>query len=192
MAGIIVGYQGYQRSGKTIRAYLDAEKYRQRGCQVYSNMNVPGWNKIYSLCEIPFNYEPKVLVLDEAYSFLDSRNWNNFDDATIFFNTIGKQNILLLFTTVNLGEVEKRVREKINYLYLVKSDENYIYYKVIDVVRRLSKVESLKKCRQLFDTLRYNHLEVPDLIDCSLKNFRQKVKEIQEKERKYERKVLIV
>lgn len=179
MAGIIIGYVGYQRSGKTLRAYLDAERYRAKGCQVYSNMTVPGWHKLTSLTDLPFDYSPKVLLLDEAYSFMDSRNWQNFDDATIFFNTIGKQNILLLFTCVSLDELEKRVRGKMNYCYLVKSDSDFIYYKIIDVVRHKSKVEVMRKEQSLFDRLRYDTSQVPDLVDCSLKNFRTKVNEYQ-------------
>lgn len=181
MAGIIIGYVGYQRSGKTLRAYLDAERYRLQGCKVYSNMSVPEWAKISALTDLPFDYSPKVLLLDEAYSFMDSRNWTNFDEATIFFNTIGKQNILLLFTCVSLDELEKRVRGKMNYCYLVKSDEDYIYYKIIDVVRHLSKTETLKKDKSLFDKLRYDTRQVPDLVDCSLKDFRKKVIEYQMK-----------
>ncbi|NTV91479.1 MAG: hypothetical protein HGA22_14155 [Clostridiales bacterium] len=179
MAGIIVGYQGYQRSGKTLKAYMDAERYRNQGCKVYSNMtvNLPGWIKISSLSDVPFDYSPKVLLLDEVYSFLDSRNWSNFEDATIFFNTIGKQNIALLFTLVSLDELEKRVRGKMNFFYMVKSDEQVIHYKVIDVVRRKSQEFSLNKSPELFAKLHYDTNQVPDLVDCSLKDFRRKVQD---------------
>lgn len=177
MAGIIVGYFGFQRSGKTMKAYLDAERYRKQGMEVYSNMNVPEWNKIQSLSDLPFNHEPKVLLLDEAYYFLDSRNWKNNTDATIFFNTIGKQNVLMLLTAVDPGTIELRLRNQVNFVHLVKSDQRFIYYKMMDVVRGHERVFTLEKTQQLFDSLTYDTNQVPDIVDCSLKDFRKKVDE---------------
>lgn len=175
MAGIIVGYFGFQRSGKTLKAYLDAETYRKSGLPVYSNMNVEDWTKIYSLTDIPFDFKPKVLLLDEAYYFMDSRNWKNNTDSTIFFNTIGKQNILLLLTAVDPGTIELRLRSQMNYVYLVKSDNKCIYYKLIDVIRNKSRNFYIEKTNSLFDSLNYDTQQVPDIVDCSLKDFRLKV-----------------
>lgn len=177
MAGIIVGYFGFQRSGKTMKAYLDAERYRKQGMEVYSNMNVPEWNKIQSLTDLPFNHDPKVLLLDEAYYFLDSRNWKNNTDATIFFNTIGKQNVLMLLTAIDPGTIELRLRNQMNFVHLVKSDKRFIYYKMLDVIRGHERVFTLEKTQQLFDSLTYDTNQVPDIVDCSLKDFRKKVDE---------------
>lgn len=177
MAGIIVGAYGYQRSGKTLIAYMMADEYYRMGCEVYSNMEVEGWNKINSLTDIPFNYKPKVLLLDEVYYFMDSRNWKNNTDASIFFNTIGKQNILLLLTAISPDMVEMRLRDQHNYMYLVKSDKNFIYYKLLDVVRRREREFMLPKNDELFKRLRYNTNQIPDLVDCSLKDFARKVKD---------------
>jgi hypothetical protein len=177
MAGIIVGYFGFQRSGKTLKAYLDAESYRRQGLEVYSNMNVPNWNKISSLTDLPFNHDPKVLLLDEAYYFMDSRNWKNNTDSTIFFNTIGKQNILMLLTAIEPGTIELRLRNQMNFVHLVKSDQRFIYYKLIDVIRGRERIISLQKTQELFDSLTYDTKQVPDIVDCSLKDFRRKVDE---------------
>ncbi|PNT90889.1 hypothetical protein [Clostridium thermosuccinogenes] len=182
MAGIIVGYFGFQRSGKTLKAYLDAESYRQKGIEVYSNMDVPGWNKLTSLTDIPFNTQPKVVLLDEAYYFLDSRNWKNNTDSTIFFNTIGKQNILLLLTAIDPGTIELRLRNQMNYVYLVKSDKRYIYYKLIDVIRQKEKIYILEKTKELFNSITYDTNQVPDIVDCSLKDFKKKVDEYYKKQ----------
>lgn len=157
-------------------AVKTAEEYRSKGCEVYSNMDVIGWNKISSLTDIPFDRKPKVLLLDEVYYFMDSRNWDNNTNASIFFNTIGKQNILLLLTAISPDMVEKRLREQHNYMYLVKSDKNFIYYKVLDVIRRKTKEFSLRKSEELFNSLVYDTNQVPDIVDCSLKGFAMKVK----------------
>lgn len=189
MPGIIVGYFGFQRSGKTLKAFLDAESYRKSGMQVYSNMDVPGWNKIAALTDIPFNTEPKVLILDECYYFMDSRNWKNNTESTIFFNTIGKQNILLLLTAISPDMIEMRLRNQMNYVFLVKSDINYIYYKIIDVVRNKTNVVTVAKSKELFSQLTYDTNQVPDFVDCSLKDFRSKVDEYYNKTNKKLRSV---
>lgn len=181
MSGIITGYFGFQRSGKTLMAYLQAENYRKQGLKVYSNMDVPNWIKINSLTDLPFDTEPKVLLLDEAYYFMDSRNWKNNTESTIFFNTIGKQNILLLLTAISPDMIELRLRNQMNFVFLVKSDNEYIYYKILDVVRMKEKVYSIKKCPELFKSVQYDTNQVPDIVDCSLKEFKKKVEEFQNK-----------
>lgn len=175
MAGLIIGSLGFQRSGKTLLTYNIAESYRKRGLQIYSNMNVSGWKTISALDDIPFNHKPKVLLLDECYYFLDSRNWSNNTDASIFFNTIGKQNILLLFTAINIDMVEKRLREQCNYVYLCKSGPESFAYKQLDVQRNKARVFNVPKKNINWEDVRYNTLEVPDYVDCNLKNFRAKI-----------------
>ncbi|NLK93379.1 MAG: AAA family ATPase [Bacteroidales bacterium] len=178
MSGCIIGNFGFQRSGKTLLAYLIAEGYRKgEGIPVYSNMYVRDWVKIKSLTDLPFNHEPKVLLLDEAYYFMDSRNWQDNTESTIFFNTIGKQNILLIITAISPDMIEKRLRSQMNYVYLVKSDKNYIYYRMLDSVRKKYNDFSIKKCDELFSGLTYDTKQVPDIVDCSLKNFTDRVKE---------------
>lgn len=191
MSGIIIGSFGFQRSGKTLLMYQFAENYRHKGLEVYSNMNVPYWNKISALTDIPFNNMPKVLLLDECYYFMDSRNWANNTNSSIFFNTIGKQNILLMLTSITPGMIDIRLREQINYVYLVKSDFNYIYYKMIDVIRMKSKVFNIKKSPELFKNLTYDTNQVPDFVDCSLKNFREKVDEYYKKSNNLKRSVML-
>lgn len=107
--------------------------------------------------------------------FLDSRNWKNNTDATIFFNTIGKQNVLMLLTAIDPGTIELRLRNQMNFVHLVKSDQRFIYYKVLDVIRGHERVFALEKTQQLFDSLTYDTNQVPDIVDCSLKDFRKKV-----------------
>lgn len=181
MSGIIVGYFGYQRSGKTLLAYTHAEKYRLQGCKVYSNMTVPDWITIKALTDIPFNDEPKVLLLDEAYYFLDSRTWHKLKDSSIFFNTIGKQNILLMLTSINPEMIEVRIRQQFNYVFMAKGDNVKITYRVIDCQRMKAKNFIVYKTPELFKNVRYDTKQVPDYIDTDLKTFRSKVEEYQNK-----------
>ena len=65
MAGKIVGFFGFQRSGKTLLASILAEYLRKSyGIPVFTNMSVEGWTTIRSISEIPFNYESKRTILD--------------------------------------------------------------------------------------------------------------------------------
>lgn len=175
MSGIIVGSFGYQRSGKTLISYLLADSFFKKGMNVYTNMTVPHFINISALTDIPFDNEPKVLLLDECYYFMDSRNWKNNTDSSIFFNTIGKQNILLLLTAISPDMIELRLREQMNYFILVKSDSNFIYYKMFDVQRNKTQIFTVKKDASLYENLKYDTLQVPDYVDCSLKDFRNKV-----------------
>jgi hypothetical protein len=165
MAGLIVGFFGYQRSGKTLLAYLMAESYRNRGIEVYSNMIVPEWNKISSLDEIPEDKKPKVLVLDEIYYFLDSRTWNSNTGATIFINTIGKRNILLLMTAIKPDMIEMRLREQMNYMVMAMGTESHIKYKMLDIIKNKSAMYTLEKTKELFQGIKYKTLDVPDFVD---------------------------
>jgi hypothetical protein len=172
MPGCISGFYGFQRSGKTLMAYLIAENmHNNLSVPVYSNMEVPGWITIEALTDIPLNYKPKVLLLDETYYFMDSRSWQDNKESSIFFNTIGKQQICLMLTAIDPGEVEIRLRRQHNFMYIVKSDELNIYYRVIDVQRNKLKDFSIKKTPEFFAKLKYDTNQVPGYVDCNIKNF---------------------
>src|SRR5690606_13182545 len=146
--------------------YMVAESYRKsKKIEVYTNMDVSGWKKIKSLDDLLLDYKPKILVLDEVYYFLDSRNWKDNTAPSLFFNTIGKQNILLMITAISPEMVEKRIREQLNYVALCKGDSNYINIKLLDVIRNKAKVIRIKKSEELFSKIRYNTLQVPDYVD---------------------------
>lgn len=172
MAGLICGFFGYQRSGKTLLAYLIASSlHDDMKMDVYTNMKVSGWITIKSLSEIPLDYKPKVLLLDECYYFLDSRNWSDNTSASIFINTIGKQNILLLYSSISPEMIDKRLREQSNYVFMAKKSNGYISYKLIDCIRNKSKILRLDTKTFDWSKVKYNTLEVPDYIEVKFKTF---------------------
>jgi hypothetical protein len=177
MAGLIIGSYGYQRSGKSLISFMLAENYYKKGLPVYTNVDVKGYNKISSLDDLPFNFEPKVLWLDEINMFLDSRDWADNKESSIFFNTIGKQNILLLITCPMPDMLEKRIRNQHNYVFLVKSDNSFIYYRLIDNQRRQQRDFIIEKGPKLYNQIRYDSNLVPDFVDVDLKRFIEKVRE---------------
>lgn len=172
MPGCIAGFYGYQRSGKTMLAYLLSDFMNKKyNIPIYSNIHVKNWNPISSLKDVPLNYEPKVLLLDEVYYFMDSRTWQQNTSASIFFNTIGKQNILLIITAIDPSEVEIRLRRQHNFMVMCKGDRDNIYYRILDVQRNLKKDFSIQKTPDLFKSLKYDTLQVPDFVDCNIKDF---------------------
>lgn len=179
MSGMICACVGFQRSGKSLLAYLLSEYFRTSGdINVYTNITAEGFVTIESLNDIPLDYLPKVLYLDEAYYFLDSRNWKNNTDASIFFNTIAKQNICLLLTTINMDMLEKRIREQLNYLIIAKPFGNQICYRIHDIQRQRYRDFCLEKTPELFSSVKYNTLQIPDWIDVNIKDFRKRVQSI--------------
>lgn len=184
MAGIINCYCGYQRSGKTLLAVLHAYELYQQGIPVYTNMYVKGWYHIRSLLDVPLDFKPKVLLLDEAYYFLDSRQWQSKKDdmSSLFFYTIGKQEILLQLTAVSPDTIEKRLRQQLNYMFISRNvHEKYIEYLSIDVQRGSERYFALEKNPELFQMLNYNTKQIPGYVDCNMVAFAEKVNAVNEK-----------
>lgn len=171
MSGVILGIYGFQRTGKSLLAFLLAEKQYKRGCKVYTNQKVEGFQTIESLEQIELNYKPKVLWLDEAYYFLDSRSWNDNKKSTLFFNSIGKLNIMLILTAINPGEVDIRLRRQHHYLIFCKADSTNIYYRLFNNSNYKYRDFTLKKEKSLYDKLRYDTLYIPKYVECRLDVF---------------------
>ncbi len=171
MAGLICGFYGFQRSGKTLLATMIAESYRRKGVNVYTNMDVERFIKIKSLIDLPDNKEPKVLLLDEAYYFLDSRSWEKNTKASIFFNTLGKQNVLFLFTAISPDMIDMRIRKQQNYVFIAKGSEKAISYKVLDIQRQRMRIFVMPKTEDVFKYVQYQTLEVPDYVDCNFDKY---------------------
>ncbi len=171
MAGLICGFYGFQRSGKTLLATMIAEGYRRKGVKVYTNMDVAGFIKIRALNELPCDKNPKVLLLDEAYYFLDSRSWEKNTKSSIFFNTLGKQNVLFLFTAISPDMIDMRIRKQQNYVFIAKGTEKAISYKVLDIQRQRMRLFVMPKTEDVFRYVQYQTLEVPDYVDCNFDKF---------------------
>ena len=172
MAGLILGCYGYQRSGKTFIAVLIAtvlsEKYN---IPVYTNINSTKFTHITSLNEIPLDKLPKIVLIDEAYMSMDSRDWGKNTTITKFFNTIGKQNMLFIITAPFPDMIELRVRKQQNYVIFSKYDVNFLHYKIIDMQRQKEKVFAIPKKPEIFSKVAYDTLDFPDLVEMKFNKF---------------------
>lgn len=166
MAGLILGCYGFQRSGKTFIAALISEMLRSKyNFPVYTNMNSKNFIHITSLNEIPLDKKPKVLLIDEAYMSLDSRDWIKNSGITKFFNTIGKQNILLILTAPFPDMIEMRVRRQHNYVIFAKGSARSMTYKLIDMQRQKERIFTIPKSKEIFNMVEYDTLDFPDAIE---------------------------
>jgi len=178
MSGLIIGAQGLQRSGKTMIMYRIAKQIHDAtGIPVYTNLvtNENNWHFINSITEIPFNFKPKIALIDEIYNGADAQNWKKLSEVSIFVNTIGKQNILFLYTTIDFNMVFNRIRTQNRYSILVKADEKNIYYRVIDPQSMNKSDYKVQKNQQLFSSLNYDHEYVPLGFDWNMKEFQKKL-----------------
>lgn len=165
MSGSICLFSGLQRSGKTFLAALIATEYNNKyNIPVYTNMEMPDFNVIERLSEVPIDKKPKILLLDELHFYLNSRNFKNQADFIYFLNTICKRNILLLGTCIHPDMIDKNLRIQINYFVLCKADSQMLHYKFYDVQNLTEKLFSLKKDRSLFEKVSYDTLEIPNMF----------------------------
>lgn len=162
MAGSIVIFSGMQRSGKTFLATLLSTEYKKKyNIPVYTNMDIPEFNYISALSEMPINKEPKILLLDELHFYLNSRNFKSQADFIYFLNTICKRNILLLGTTIHPDMIDKNLRIQINYFILCKADAQQLHYKIFDVQGQSIKNLNFIKSPELFKHTNFDTTEIP-------------------------------
>lgn len=173
---MIVGSFGFQRSGKTAMAVMLSRFLAEKGFDLYGNIDAVGFNRIQRISEIPVDYRPKVVLFDEAYYFLDSRNFKDNTDYSLFLNTLGKQKILLIVTAIAPDQIEKRIRRQLSFMILAKGSKNDMQYMFVDVLRqKVSAIYTLTKNKELFDYLDYNsYLVVPNYVECDIKRFVEK------------------
>lgn len=178
MPGTIVGIFGKQRSGKTLYAYKFIKAiHEQYNIPVYTNVFSPDDNFkwINSLEDFPLDLSPKILFLDEIYNGTDAQDYKKLKEISIFLNTIGKQNCLLVYTSIDPGMVYNRLRNQTQLVICVKSDARCIYYKLFDMNRNTSVAYSVPKNQELFKNVYYDTNFIPLDFDWNMKNWRDKL-----------------
>lgn len=185
MPGAIVGVFGKQRSGKTLFSYKLCKSFigqaaaEGRKLRCYSNIYTtdPEFTYIESISDIPLDLDEKIVFIDEIYNGCDAQDYKQLKDISIFINTIGKQNCLFIFTSIDAGMVYNRIRKQLNMCVLVRSDQKRIYYKVINLDSEHSRVFSCEKTPEFFADVHYSTNFIPVVFDWSMKQWNLKLKE---------------
>lgn len=196
MPGSIVGLVGKQRSGKTLMSYLLAKALYQTAkksgylLRCYSNLYSPDddfMTYISSISEIPLDLEPKIVLIDEIYNGCDAQDYKKLKDISIFLNTIGKQNCLFLYTTIEAGMVYNRFRNQTNTFILVKKIGDVVKYRFFYPDTGIYHDLQLQLTPELFASVHYDTNFIPVVFDWKMDSWNEK---LQEYYRKYYPNVL--
>lgn len=170
MPGAILGIYGQQRSGKTLMAYK-ITKALANYCQasegplrVYTNLYCPedeNFIFVNSINELPLDLEPKIVLIDEIYNGCDAQDYRRLKDISIFINTLGKQNCLFIFTSIDAQMVYNRIRNQMRAVILVKSNATHIHYKIIDMSSGHENDFVVEKNDKLFEDVKYDTSFIP-------------------------------
>ncbi|MDD3253691.1 MAG: hypothetical protein PHV18_14160 [Lachnospiraceae bacterium] len=178
MAGTILGVFGKQRSGKTLFAYKVVKFFASElDIPVYTNIYSPndGFYWINSISDFPLDLEPKILFIDEVYNGTDSQDYRRLKEVSIFLNTLGKQNCLFVYTSIDSSMVYNRLRNQTQYAVLVNSDTQCIYYRWTDISRAYSRDFQVIKCPELFKNVSYDTNFIPLDFDWCMDAWKEKL-----------------
>lgn len=184
MPGGILGIYGLQRSGKTLIAYKLVKalqkQYKQAGIflPVYTNLYCPedaAFSFVNSIDELPLDLSPKVVLIDEIYNGCDAQDYRKLKDISIFINTLGKQNCLFVFTSIDAQMVYNRIRNQMNAVILVKSSATHIHYKIMSMTSGKASDFVVEKDAALFRDVFYDTNFIPLDFDWRMKSWREKL-----------------
>lgn len=186
MPGAIIGIYGQQRSGKTLIAYK-LVKALQQACMrqnialpVYTNLYSPkdkGFTFTNSMDELPLDLSPKVVLIDEIYNGCDAQDYRKLKDISIFINTLGKQNCLFVFTSIDAQMVYNRIRNQMNVVILVKGSDSHIHYKMVYMNTGKTVDLVVEKNAALFEDVYYDTNFIPLDFDWEMKSWRKKLEQ---------------
>lgn len=187
MPGGIIGIYGAQRSGKTLVSYLIAQHLYdyylsefKKPIRIYTNLFVRPNDDIKmtyvnSISDLPLDMEPKIIILDEIYNGTDANDFRKLKDISIFINTIGKQNALLLYTSIDDSMVYNRIRNQCNLILLVKKRDKSIFYRAIEPNTLSIKDYKVKICPELFSRVHYDTNFIPLMFDWKMDTWQYKL-----------------
>ena len=184
MPGTILGIYGQQRSGKTLIAYKLTKAFA-RSCEaagaplrVYTNLYCPedkNFIFVNSINELPLDLEPKIVLIDEIYNGCDAQDYRKLKDISIFINTLGKQNCLFIFTSIDAQMVYNRIRNQMRSVILVKSSATHIHYKIIDMSSGHENDFVVEKNDELFRDVKYDTDFIPLDFDWEMTSWRSRL-----------------
>lgn len=184
MPGGICGIFGKQRSGKTLFAYTMAKSIQQQMAQrgyflrVYTNLysTEPGFVYFNSIDALPLDLEPKIVLIDEIYNGIDAQDWKKLKNISIWINTLGKQNVFLIFTSIEAGMIYNRLRSQMDLCVLVKGTTKTIYYRLLFVSYENKHVDlKVDKTPELFKDVKYDSNFIPQEFDVTMKLWSSKL-----------------
>jgi hypothetical protein len=134
---------------------------------IYTNMNVTGHNitVIDDLGMIPLEDGiNKILIVDEAYYTLDSRNSNSKQNSiwTKAFGLFRKSDfVLTIFITHRPRMLDVHIREQLDMYLMCRKNPEHFDYLLMDSISEMTSPIQLPKVKSLFDFANYNTKDMP-------------------------------
>lgn len=164
-----LGIFGPQGSGKSFVAMVLA---RSLQCQypflhIYTNMNVVGDNitTISDLAQMPLDLsQPKILIVDEAYFTLDSRNSSSKQNRiwSKVFAFFRKANVVLaVFITHRPRMIDINIRDQLDYVIMCRKNPTHFDYLMMDMVSHELRPFQIPKVKEVFDFADYDTYDFP-------------------------------
>jgi ABC-type dipeptide/oligopeptide/nickel transport system ATPase component len=164
-----LGIFGPQGSGKSYFAMVLARLLASMDSNVmiYTNMNVIGHNIVVidDLGCVPLDdHVNKILIVDEAYYSLDSRNSNSKQNSiwTKCFALFRKGDVVLsIFITHRPRMLDVNIREQLDMILMCRKNKVHFDYLLMDMITEQLKSIHLPKTKQMFDYADFDTKDMP-------------------------------
>jgi ABC-type bacteriocin/lantibiotic exporter with double-glycine peptidase domain len=164
-----LGIFGPQGSGKSYFAMVLARLLASMDSNVmiYTNMNVEGHNIVVidDLGMVPLDdHINKILIVDEAYYSLDSRNSNSKQNSiwTKCFALFRKGDVVLsIFITHRPRMLDVNIREQLDMILMCRKNKVHFDYLLMDMITEQLKSIHLPKTKQMFDYADFDTKDMP-------------------------------
>lgn len=164
-----LGVFGPQGSGKSFFTMVLARSLQLRDpdVMIYTNMNVEGKNiyVINDLGKVPFDdNKNKILIIDEAYFTLDSRNTSSknnriWSKAYALFRK--SDFILTVFITHRPRMIDVNIREQMQYILMCRKNPSHFDYLLMDSLSELTVPIAVPREQKLFEFANFNTKDFP-------------------------------
>jgi SpoVK/Ycf46/Vps4 family AAA+-type ATPase len=156
----IAAFIGLLGSGKTLGAVAFAKELKEKeGLKVLANCHIAFGELVNPIDLIQFELNKCVLIIDEAYTVLDSRtNTKAGQLLGYFLKQSRKRDVWVFYTSQRLMDVDIRLRQITNrIIYCEKSDEEKAFsYTIIEgreiIDTKLLTFKQAEKIYVLYDT----------------------------------------
>lgn len=169
---LILGDQG---TGKSTLALVMARQLmlKDKNIILYTNMNIDGEriHHIYDWGQVPLNNENKIVIVDELMFSLDARESSSKHNRAVtrqiaFYRKA--RIILAIFMTHELGMVDVRLRDQLQYLIIGRKVPNVFNYLLYEKSSRSTTTLTLPRSQQVFDFADFDTLDHPDSLSSDI------------------------
>jgi hypothetical protein len=140
---MLVGFMGKMGSGKTLgQTILAAYASNVLKLPLYANygLKIP-FIPVKTTTDL-WNAKQGILALDELHLTMDSRLWTNNVSLSHFITQSRKKELLVIYTTQHIGQVDLRIRQNTDFLiYCERKKQKFIWnvldYQYNDLIRKI-------------------------------------------------------